>query len=95
MKTAEEIILMYANDDLHVDTLIKMLNEFANQDRWISVEESLPNANDPVLICFPDETTRVKRIEIGAMYNDKSWYTSVAYEDEDIYVTHWQPLPKI
>lgn len=66
-----------------------------SRDRWISVEERLPEEHVFVLICNDDEKQMIAEI-----YNGDWWYRYYAYDTDRWYeneqgrVVAWRPLPE-
>lgn len=63
-------------------------------DKWIKVEDKMPNEGETVLIYCPEFLEEIRK----AFYTEGDFYA----EKEDLiikpapngYCTHWQPLPK-
>ena len=55
------------------------------RDRWISVEERLPDNTEPVLATFDD-------VYLIAIYGNYMW--SDVMTRSLVYPTHWMPLPE-
>ena len=55
------------------------------RDRWISVEERLPEDTEPVLAMFDD-------VYLIAIYGNYAW--SDVMTQALFYPTHWRPLPE-
>ena len=57
--------------------------------KWISVEDELPENNHDVIVWNYD-------CGMCGYYVSKTqkWMGYTAYESEEVYVTHWQPLPE-
>ena len=62
---------------------IKLMEEYANQDKWISVKDELPENEVSVLVFIEGQ------IEIDAY--DKDGWIDHYYDVRQI--THWQTLP--
>lgn len=75
-------------------SMTKLLDEYANQSNWISVNDKLPTPNDDeYLVCVKN-----KNKDKGIFIQDVKSYSSDGYfvgGNPDVYedVTHWQPLP--
>ena len=68
--------------------------EYALSHQWISVDESLPEPEEEVII-FNESS--IRHYEVGWLrkkgYSKSKWaITNGFVEDEDI--THWMPIPK-
>lgn len=64
--------------------LVELLQEYANQSKWISVEDELPEENQTVLWLSV----------FGRIISDSyQQYTNKPKEWFQINFTHWQPLP--
>ena len=59
----------------------------AQMPRWISVDERLPEQNEPVIAIAKSAYTHV----VIAWVIDGQWYT---YNDYHFKVSHWMPLPE-
>jgi len=90
MKTAEEILKPYQFDKagkVNISDAINAMHEYAEQDRWVSVEERLPEIeadNYTVDVIITDGTTVSK----GFLRNGK-WICRDMMEK----ITYWKPLP--
>lgn len=64
------------------------------RDRWISVEERLPEVDQPVMICAFGKSVGegVYRGHDGFHHVWKMYTSSGTYWDDE--VTHWMPLPE-
>lgn len=102
MKTAREIlkfaferaIVKYPEEnwkdwndkDVEVTFIIEAMEEYANQSRWISVKERLPEKGKYVMV-FWYETCRIGE------WSGEKWLDQDGLEFIDP-VNHWQPLPE-
>lgn len=101
--TAEEIVFKYIGLEGTLksmgvyDDVIKCMEEYANQSKWVSVEERLPEAEDDIAIhCLVWVKNWGVTVRCYNKYH-KCWDD----EDGDDYycdavngkITHWQPLP--
>lgn len=80
---------IYDNDE---EIIAEVEKEYAAQDKWISVEESLPEEEVHVL-CFWND----KRIEGAVLTNlddEKYWYYLQDGDACNSNPTHWMPLPQ-
>ena len=77
-------------------------NERAQEDKWIPVEEKLPDKDGRYLVCDGGNvleacfslTGQARRNQNGGFDRLPSWSTTDCYESEDLdHVTHWMPLP--
>lgn len=98
-KTAEEFIKQYSFTDekqeytngaelISVFRVKQMMEHyFATDtnvgDKWISVEDRLPNMDEKCLLCEENRITKYRWVTIG--------YFHTNYDE---YVTHWMPLPE-
>ena len=100
MKTAEEILkekcwtIYMSNDTDTITDILNAMNEFANQSKWISVNDRVPEVSEKydnclwseyVLVLYKDKSVDVHNYDILA-----GCFNSL---DSD-YITHWQPLPE-
>ena len=70
------------------DNVLSAMTEYANQDKWISVEDSLPKENIDVLV---HDATCLQYI---ATYTGEDYIFYCEDMQEFIKtITHWQPLP--
>ena len=75
------------------DLLVKLLR---GQERWISVEDRLPETRHAVLVYTPHH----KNIWAASMHEDGNWYIwspgGRVLLDPDWHgpITHWMPLPE-
>lgn len=74
----------YAYD--HIKFAWGMWQARAAQSEWISVEDSLPDIETPVLVC----NERGEIFSSWASDVDVFWFY---LEEDDNRITHWQPLP--
>ena len=72
-----------------------------NVDKWVSVEDRLPEAWADVLLFgtvkeypYDEEAKSVPLIEIGTRRRDGSYGTGYYGELNKDGITHWQPLPE-
>lgn len=66
-----------------------------DEDRWVSVEESLPSTYTPVLTVDINGNFNVLNIEeygIGIEL-EYGWYSTDILDSKYMNITHWQPLP--
>lgn len=80
------------NVTYYFSDMVDLLHEFSEQEKWIDVNEELPeetgnNFSDSVLIL--NSRTRIQWIRCYD-YEFKSWNLPIGAENP----THWQPLPK-
>jgi hypothetical protein len=68
---------------------------WALERQWIDVKDRLPEARTDVLVFSKREWDDDSPI-IKGHYDEKysCWFSSELHEDEDIYITHWMPLPE-
>ena len=105
MKTAEEIFnesgkagmaceFGYNADVISLPVAIELAEIYANQSKWISVEDRLPEDNKTQNILINGDRNSSHHIYYSAGYDIiyKKWYNPFGYEVEEN-VTHWQPLP--
>ena len=59
------------------------------EERWISVEDRLPQDGERVIACFPEETESVGEATFR-LTEDNQWLTE---HGSWFLVTHWIPLP--
>ena len=94
MKTAEEILSKHnpfqnnnGNTEYFTQNIIDAMEEYANQSKWISVDERLPEDEEECII------TNGIVVEVAQMYGGEFCviYDLKAAIIND--VTHWQPLP--
>ena len=99
MKTAEEIlksklnpaIAITNNADYTFNKIIEAMETYANQSKWISVEDRLPKLNTEVICCDGPKNSDVSTsyfVEGGFYKIDENGVIN-SFE-----VTHWQPLPE-
>ncbi len=100
MKTKEEILDKHLSekgiccnredgyiDDYGVYSVIETaMEEYANQDKWISVEDSLPDEGLDVLCISEEGCMSIEK----RRYGKKEIYCD---QTDSGYATHWQPLP--
>lgn len=81
--------------DFEFNDLCYLLEEYANQPKWISVEDRLPEVNTesfgrnysvPVLGLTEDGDI----VQTSVEYSTSEWLGTNFY----ITITHWQPLPE-
>jgi hypothetical protein len=94
MKTKEEILYnngVYLTDLISSSTMGGIeaaMDEYANQDKWISVKNELPEKGERVLV-FTD----YGGFDVCYLNNNNSWINSMRPQHSNGNVTHWQPLP--
>jgi hypothetical protein len=68
------------------------LIEYANQPKWISVEDRLPESLRNVLVVYDNE---IDGYITRGFYHGGQWEVqSYAIAKHNCKVTHWQPLPE-
>ncbi len=67
------------------------------QDKWISVEDRLPEINEEILIVIRSKYGRPYKIRVGIYSGNDEWE-----DDAERYcpgtmgvITHWMPLPEV
>lgn len=74
-----------------LESLERAMDEYASQNKWISVTERLPEINVNVLGVQVEEDSIYKYdVEIVRLTEDGTWYKPW----EIAKVTHWQKLPE-
>jgi len=105
MKTAIEILEAkipeiktrksdYSVMDIRVMNVLEIMEEYANQSKWISVEKEKPKINERVLLVM--DSLGEKIIVTGRLKDDGLYYLdhrSAASQPLPI-ITHWQSLPE-
>lgn len=101
MKTALEILNYHLREELpdkncvltYVETrhIIAAMEEYAAQDKWVSVKDRLPGPGVKVLVLLTYG---------GGSQDVRLSYTSKRFPDafdsfHNEIITHWQPLPKL
>lgn len=87
MKTAKEFWFEYNAqcERMNIPTnTFEAMESFANQSKWISVEEKFPETNEDVLVW----SDQMKRPIISFYDSPYGW------GGKKIFVSHWMPLPK-
>jgi hypothetical protein len=72
------------------------VKEVLKRQRWIPVEERLPESDGDVLTIVTGKVNNVTLIdaqEIGSFDKSEGWILEMWPEWEDPKVTHWMPLP--
>jgi len=106
MKTKEEIFnesllgLKDAIDDnrlysFYKDVILLCMEEYANQSKWISVEDELPKNEGSYLVFIYRPETVWHNKQVIAYFNldtDGKYYWNLNPVIHG--VTHWQPLPE-
>ena len=64
------------------------------QDRWISVEERLPNKYEEVLICTDEYGKSLMGFATTAIWEGNIWLEAWTKKETIWAVTHWRPLPE-
>ena len=100
MLTKEEILdkegfdfdaFQYDNE-YSAKAILKAMEEYANQDKWISIENELPYYNQYVLVSLKSGTILKVQFLLemnGSFFKYGERKISVGSNQ----VTHWQPLP--
>jgi len=96
MKTAKEYLeqkgFLDVSYDLHLDVIECLLEEYANQSKWISVEDELPpkskNSRFSISVIGTDGESVM---ECHMLYVNNKWYDT---NGNDFAVKLWQPLPE-
>lgn len=73
--------------------VLDAMDAYANQSRWISVEERLPEERGELVLAFfryQDEDI----IDTVMFFDKDTWSAMVGYDEFHAEVTHWQPLPE-
>ena len=62
-------------------------------ERWISVDEALPDSSENVLVVINDTAgdTAFCYTSVGWLTTDKEYW--IVDNEQNNYVTHWRPLP--
>lgn len=87
------------------DTLVEMMTKEHNgrlalefRQKWISVEERLPEEKVPVQVTYLGYTDKQPRADmLACIYCGKWCYWDgepCSYEECVVEITHWKPLPK-
>lgn len=76
---------------MEYDRIHKLLAEASNNG-WISVNDSLPNHADKVLIHH--DTYRIDTAVYGADEDGSIFYENMRKDSNKLYPTHWMQLPK-
>ena len=93
-RTFEEILESYhvqLGDNRRDESIAIAAEEYANQSKWISVKERLPNKNLEVL-CYSESLGVISDRLTHILETGDAWF----YGDREEYctdVTYWQPLP--
>ncbi len=74
----------------HKDKVIEAMEEFAAQDKWISVDVDLPPFNLGVMVFIPLENNH---ITAGMLDISLDWVLLDEYRTPECEVTHWMELP--
>lgn len=69
-------------------------NSQQQRDRWISIEDRLPENMESVILYSPEDGRFVGHIEIYENHSVKYEWATNDYNYNLNHVTHWQPLPK-
>jgi len=100
MKTKEEILAKLINDEglktweAHTDKFNRMIafkamEEYANQSKWLSVDDAAkPKKFKNVLVLGDKKTIAIEFIDSSGAFDD---YQMIEGEK----ITHWQPLPDL
>ena len=86
-KTAVEILREKLNEPMRYNTMQKVLEameEYANQSKWISVKDRLPESQINVIVFN-------QRAQIACIDVDGRCFVGT---NQIFGVTHWQPLPE-
>lgn len=90
MKSFNEIFLKHTGHR-PTHSIEDAVEEYINQDKWISVDERLPTIHQLVLCA----NLKHEWVVSGELGGNGLWYNQFQdkYSDPHIIVTHWQPLP--
>jgi hypothetical protein len=87
--TKEEIWERQMLEDIsYTESAMLAMEEYANQDKWISVKDELPIERERVLIM-----TDYGAFDVCYLDNNNSWTNSMRPQHSNGSVTHWTPLP--
>ncbi len=76
-----------------IKSLEDCLSILANQDKWISVDNMMPDEGVEVLLSCEREYKNEPNVVVGRYSSFKYWYSVQFFEDESVKITHWQPKP--
>jgi hypothetical protein len=91
MKTAEEILKERGVPTCDED-VIDLMHEFANQSKWIAVDEAFPETNSTVLVVANGGSVFIMYYGLSNKGID-DWYHGNSTVRPYMIPTHWQPLP--
>ena len=80
------------------EALVDVLNEIEEQpkvDKWIPVEDGLPDYNEPVLVTylyFPNQ--KIYDDEIAYLDVCGNWDWGIKEDIENVEIMAWMPLPE-
>ena len=69
------------------EAILKAMEEYSNQSKWISVENRLPNTDNPIIMCGHG-------ISMIGFYDKGRFLDAFNLDTQVIDITHWQPLPQ-
>ena len=73
---------------------IRLAISALSRDRWISVEERLPEMHEEVLICTEDYGESELGFAMVAVWDGSDWIDTWDRRGTIHCVTHWRPLPE-
>lgn len=87
----EKITRLYGYEKRAIENLITNAPT-VQREGWVSVEDRLPELYELVLV-FQDMTGICLR-QLQGSVNETEWYDeNNNYDDSELDITHWQPLP--
>ena len=83
----------YSVMDIRVMNVLEIMEEYANQSKWISVEKEKPEARKDVPHLSINVIGRdvVNSMECFFNYYQKRWYDA---NGNNVIIIEWQPLPE-